>query len=110
MLSYKQQLLDPRWQRRRLEFCQLKNWRCEDCDSTIKTLEVHHCIYLRGTMLWNYPDHLLRLCCCDCHEERQAQEEACHSAVACLLRNLPLQRIPVFSRRLFDEAMEDIHA
>lgn len=109
-MTYPQQLRDPRWQQRRLRFLELKNWRCEDCSSTHKTLEIHHCAYLRGFTVWDYPDSLLRVCCSDCHELRQEHQDKIYSALGNILRNVPLQRMGEYAQKWFGEAMEDIDA
>jgi 5-methylcytosine-specific restriction endonuclease McrA len=49
-MNYKEQLLDPRWQRRRLEILQRDEFTCQKCLSKDKTLHVHHIDYIKGRM------------------------------------------------------------
>lgn len=65
---YWEQLRDPRWQKRRLEILQAANFACTRCDNKAETLHVHHKIYRKGWMAWDYgPDELVCLCA-SCHE------------------------------------------
>lgn len=66
-MAYSELLLDPRWQRRRLECLSAANWACLKCRATDRTLHVHHVEYRRGAMPWEYPDELLQVLCVDCH-------------------------------------------
>ncbi len=68
MPTYREKLLDPRWQRKRLEVLGRDNFSCQDCGTTKKTLHVHHCYYERGKDPWDYPAESLLTLCCDCHE------------------------------------------
>lgn len=67
-ISYSDRLKDPRWQRRRLEMLQAADFSCSCCDSKVKTLHVHHPLYRKGAMPWEYEDHELEVLCEDCHE------------------------------------------
>jgi hypothetical protein len=66
-LTYWQQLKHPKWQRRRLEILQRDDFMCAACLATEKTLHVHHKRYVKGRMLWEYPDDELVALCDDCH-------------------------------------------
>lgn len=66
--EYWELLKDPRWQRKRLERLQLAEFRCEGCETTEKTLHVHHKLYRKGAMPWEYQDQDLEVLCEDCHE------------------------------------------
>jgi hypothetical protein len=66
--TYRQKLLDPRWQRKRLEILNRDNWACRFCESNSKTLHVHHEQYEWGRDPWDYPNDLLTTLCVDCHE------------------------------------------
>ena len=92
-LTYQQQLLDPRWQRKRLEIMQRDTWTCRDCDSRTKQLTVHHCIYLRTCYLWEYADELLMTVCWNCHQTRQRFEESIHASLAKILSQWPQRRL-----------------
>lgn len=67
-MTYKEQLLDPRWQRRRLEILQRDDFTCRKCLSKDKTLHVHHTEYINGRMAWEYDNSYLKTLCADCHE------------------------------------------
>lgn len=65
--TYREKLLDPRWQRRRLEVLSAADFTCRDCGSTTNTLHVHHLYYIADSEPWDYPDELLRCLCDQCH-------------------------------------------
>lgn len=67
---YQQLLLDPRWQRRRLEVMGRNDFTCESCSDSESTLNVHHVRYQRGVKPWEYKDEELLCLCQPCHEER----------------------------------------
>lgn len=67
MPSYKELLLDPRWQIKRLEIMQLDAFKCRVCESKTKTLHVHHLYYISGNDPWDYPNDALVTMCKDCH-------------------------------------------
>jgi 5-methylcytosine-specific restriction endonuclease McrA len=67
--SYAELLKDPRWQRRRLEILERGDFSCELCEATDRTLHVHHKLYRKGAMPWEYADHELRALCEDCHSQ-----------------------------------------
>lgn len=73
--TYQEKLLDPRWQRRRLEILERDIWICSSCGDNTKTLHVHHRLYDRKyENPWDYPDNLLITLCADCHKN-ESQEE-----------------------------------
>lgn len=66
-MNYKQKLLDPRWQRKRLEILQRDDFKCRFCNNHENTLHVHHLSYQGNP--WETPnEHLLTLCE-DCHAD-----------------------------------------
>jgi 5-methylcytosine-specific restriction endonuclease McrA len=69
MTSYHDKLLDPRWQRRRLQILLRDNFTCQECFDSKKTIHVHHKIYRFNIDPWDYPDEDLITLCEDCHEE-----------------------------------------
>lgn len=72
--TYQEKLLDPRWQKRRLEIFGAFNWKCGECSASTKTLHAHHLYYERGLEPWEYPDDAF-LCVCDtCHNKRHEAE------------------------------------
>ncbi len=66
--SYSDDLLDPRWQKRRLEILQRDDFTCHGCYDTESTLHVHHLYYVKGRRPWEYPDFALVTVCSDCHK------------------------------------------
>lgn len=80
--TYSELLRDPRWQRKRLEVMDRAGFACETCECKDKTLNVHHRLYRKGAMPWDYaPDELVCLCE-DCHTEEHSQRELIQSALA----------------------------
>lgn len=65
--TYSELLKDPRWQRKRLEVMQAANFACEKCECKTVTLHVHHTVYRRGLMPWEYQRSELCCLCKDCH-------------------------------------------
>lgn len=65
--TYWELLRDPRWQRRRLEIMERANWACQLCGDKKETLNVHHRIYRKGAMPWDYSDTELACLCETCH-------------------------------------------
>jgi hypothetical protein len=59
---------DPRWQRLRLEVMEDALFACQQCDSTLKTLNVHHKFYRKGANPWEYDLSELICLCQDCHQ------------------------------------------
>lgn len=70
--EYAKMLLDPRWQRKRLEILERDGWACTICGDKEKTLHVHHMHYLYGAAPWEYENGYLSTLCEDCHEEEGA--------------------------------------
>lgn len=66
--NYSQKLLNPRWQRRRLEVLNRDNFTCQHCGDDKNTLHVHHLIYLKFTEPWEYEDEFLITLCLRCHK------------------------------------------
>ena len=69
MTTYAEKLLDPRWQRRRLEILARAEFSCEHCQDDTSTLHVHHKHYRSRTDPWDYADHELVALCWRCHED-----------------------------------------
>jgi hypothetical protein len=65
--QYKEKLLDPRWQRRRLEIMNRDQFTCKHCGESSNTLNVHHKTYQFGRDPWDYPDSNFQTLCVDCH-------------------------------------------
>jgi hypothetical protein len=75
--KYSEKLLDPRWQKKRLEVFQRDGFACQYCFDTESTLAVHHLYYEKGKEPWDYPLEALITLCSDCHElETQERPKA----------------------------------
>lgn len=66
-MTYSEKLKDPRWQKKRLEILKRDNWTCQNCQSTTKTLHVHHLKYNGNP--WEANNNDLQTLCEDCHEQ-----------------------------------------
>ena len=66
---YWELLQDPRWQKRRLQVLEAANWLCEECGSNEEQLHVHHKIYRKRKLPWDYEIWEYRTLCKSCHEE-----------------------------------------
>jgi hypothetical protein len=74
--TYWEKLKDPRWQKKRLEVLQRDEFRCRNCHSESKTLNVHHAFYERGREPWEYDGECLLTLCEECHTRyHRAQNE-----------------------------------
>lgn len=68
-MTYRDQLRDPRWQKKRLEALEASGWECENCGDKTTTLHVHHKRYVKGRMAWEYEKEELSVLCEPCHEQ-----------------------------------------
>lgn len=85
MATYKEKLLDPRWQKKRLEILSRDEWECKFCGDSKKTLHVHHIGYSQNP--WETPDVNLITLCQTCHEEEERQLKSSISELISGLRN-----------------------
>jgi cytochrome c553 len=67
--TYREKLLDPRWQKKRLEILDRDEWMCMKCGDMENTLHVHHQMYFFGVDPWDYPEGLLITLCESCHQK-----------------------------------------
>ncbi len=72
-MTYAEKLLDPRWQKKRLEVLERDKFTCQGCGDTRSTLHVHHFWYNKGADPWNHPMESLITYCERCHQEEQAR-------------------------------------
>jgi 5-methylcytosine-specific restriction endonuclease McrA len=107
-MTYSEKLKDPRWQRRRLELFNSKNWQCEYCNEHRAQLHAHHVHYIKGMPPWDYPDELIVVLCSDCHAEKHEFEEKLFSALAMKLRPVPGRRMEKVALHVMAAAMEEI--
>lgn len=66
--TYGQKLLDPRWQKIRLEVFQRENFTCQYCRATDLTLHVHHLCYASSGNPWDVDISALQCLCEECHK------------------------------------------
>lgn len=69
-ITYAEKLKDPRWQKKRLEIFQRDKFRCMECFSDTKSLQVHHIAY-KGKEPWETPNELLITYCHECHQKEE---------------------------------------
>lgn len=81
-MSYKDDLLSPEWQRKRLEIMQRDNWRCTLCGTNKNSLTVHHLYYAYGKKPHEYDDESLVTLCRDCHETAHNEVAKISSLIA----------------------------
>lgn len=65
-MTYKEQLLDPRWNGKRLEILKEDNFTCQYCGIRNTILHVHHVEYTG--MAWDAENDSLITLCADCHK------------------------------------------
>lgn len=68
--SYSELLQDPRWQKKRLEIYNRDNWTCQMCGNGLTDgvpLNIHHRVYHKGYLPWEYKDSDLLTICEKCH-------------------------------------------
>lgn len=83
-MTYREQLLHPNWQRKRMEILQRDDFTCKCCYDTESTLHVHHKQYVKGRLAWEYPNNELVTLCEECHELMHEQTSAFRSLLAML--------------------------
>lgn len=66
--QYLQKLLDPKWQKKRLEVMSHNDFCCEICGDSESTLHVHHKQYLKNYEPWEYEVRQLSCVCENCHK------------------------------------------
>ena len=84
--TYAEKLLDPRWQKKRLEVLDSSDFECEICGDSESTLHVHHKQYIKGREIWEYEREQLACLCKKCHLDLHDEEEKFQD----LLSRIPL--------------------
>ncbi len=67
IMTYGEQLKDPRWQRKRLEILERDKFACKICGDIKNQLHVHHGGYISGLKIWEYHNWALHTLCKNCH-------------------------------------------
>lgn len=65
---YGEKLLDPRWQKKRLEVLKDNEFTCQYCGDKENTLHVHHLSYNINGNPWDVPQYALMCLCENCHK------------------------------------------
>jgi hypothetical protein len=65
-MNYKEKLLDPRWQKKRLEILSRDEFTCQMCGDTKSTLHIHHKLYNNNP--WDIDNDKLITYCQHCHQ------------------------------------------
>mgnify|MGYP002409690288 FL=1 len=73
-MKYTDELLDPKWRRKRMTILKRDGFKCTVCGSK-KELSVHHTYYKNGAKPWNYPSKALLTLCQDCHYKFHTEHE-----------------------------------
>ena len=68
-LTYKEQLNDLRWLKKREQVFKLKGRKCSVCGAT-HNLQIHHLRYLNGKYAWEYKMKDLVVLCDSCHKHK----------------------------------------
>src|SRR5262245_31613135 len=84
--AYQQKLLDPRWQKKRLEVFERDEWTCQACHDKEATLHVHHRYYEQGCEPWEYPLDAFITYCAECHELETFYKPLAEQALLMALR------------------------
>jgi len=67
-MTYKEKLLSPKWQKKRLEILNQNNFSCQYCGNKESTLHVHHLCYNINYNPWDVDDSALLCLCEKCHK------------------------------------------
>jgi hypothetical protein len=75
MATYAEKLLDPRWQKKRLEVLERDKWSCRNCYDSKNTLHVHHLYYENNRDPWGYELSSLVTLCESCHKNEHTTSD-----------------------------------
>lgn len=75
-LSYAEQIKRPEWQKRRLERLKISSFTCDQCGSSENELHVHHLLYKKKAMIWEYDNVDLAVLCSSCHLKTHVLEDS----------------------------------
>lgn len=102
-MNYSDQLRDSRWRTKRLEILERDDYTCRGCQTT-KNLQVHHTIYFKGKMAWEYENHLLIALCDSCHQNIEEDITEIKHALAILQLQDPtgVDRVRVHIKRMLN--------
>jgi len=93
-MNYQQQIKHPLWQKKRLEVLEDRGFRCQECGANDEELHVHHPLYKRGAMIWEYTKEELESLCHRCHKNAHELDEKIKKELAvCKSKRLVLEYI-----------------
>ena len=90
-MNYHQQIKHPNWQKKRLEVLEIYEYTCMECGVKDQELHVHHPVYKRGAMIWEYEADELRCLCHKCHKDAHAIDERIKKSLSLLNQASKLQ-------------------
>ena len=67
-ITYQQQLNHPKWIELTKKMKEKEGWKCQKCSAVDKPLHLHHSCYVKGRLIWEYAEELLKVLCEDCHK------------------------------------------
>ena len=95
--NFKEQIKDPRWQRRRLEIMQRDDFACQMCGDKESTLNVHHIRYIHDHDYWDYKDRELITLCEECHYYEHLAKDESISEILSDMNNIGLTNIEIYA-------------
>jgi len=84
--TYRDKLLDPRWQKVRLKVFERDEWACKSCGASTSTLHVHHKDYIQGREPWDYPLENFLTLCERCHGRERTERYGLEKALLAELK------------------------
>ena len=110
--NYYEQLKDPRWQRKRLEVLEREDFTCQWCESTERTLHVHHTSYKKGAAPWDYRSNSLIVLCEECHSKSHETRSRLNAAVDAIMANpisaISADRVRGYLKAVVADGLEDL--
>lgn len=95
--AYQKKLLDPEWQKKRLQLLNAANWTCAWCHGKRETLHVHHGYYRKGANPWDYADEYFHVLCHSCHETAETERSETYRVIGMIP--------PAHMRSLFEQVV-----
>lgn len=112
-MTYAEQLKSPKWQKKRLEILERDKFTCLACGDTEKQLHVHHGIYIKNKMAWEYENITLHTLCNSCHIDAEHNLNELKTQISYTVPKFStlnlLSRIANYSRILSPLDIEIIH-
>ena len=87
MPSYQDMLNSERWKQKRQEILERDDYTCRSCQRKTAT-EVHHICYYTNSHPADYPGHLLRSFCTECHQREHEMQAYVNTRLGVALRSM----------------------